>query len=179
MKLNTIRDNRGARKQSMRVGRGYGSGKGRTAGRGVKGQKSRTGVSVNGFEGGQMPIFRRLPKRGFHNIFRLKFVELNLGALQKAFDSKLLDAQKEVNGVALMEAGMIKNVKDGIRLLGKGTLTTKAVIRVAGATKSAAAAVEKIGGQLIVEPVPKTVLEKGKKTSQKEKKKTLVKKKKA
>ena len=167
MKLNEIRDNKGARKSLMRVARGYGSGKGRTGGRGIKGQKSRTGVSINAFEGGQMPVYRRLPKRGFVNIFRKSFSEINVGTLQKAIDAKLLKADKEINEVVLMEAGLIKKVKDGVRLLGNGELKTKLTIKVVGATKSAIAAVEKAGGQVVVEPIKKTVLEKGKKTSKK------------
>ena len=167
MKLNEIRDNKGARKSLMRVARGAGSGKGRTGGRGFKGQKSRTGVAVNAFEGGQMPVYRRLPKRGFVNIFRPVLSEINLGDLQKAFEKKLLKAEKEINEVVLMEAGLIKKVKDGVRLLGKGELKEKITIRVVGATKSAIAAVEKLGGQVIVEPIKKTVLVKGQKTSKK------------
>ena len=167
MKLNEIRDNKGARKSLMRVARGAGSGKGRTGGRGFKGQKSRTGVAVNAFEGGQMPVYRRLPKRGFVNIFRPQLSEINLGDLQKAFEKKLLKAEKEINEVVLMEAGLIKKVKDGVRLLGKGELKEKITIRVVGATKSAIAAVEKVGGQVIVEPIKKTVLVKGQKTSKK------------
>ena len=167
MKLNEIRDNKGARKSLMRVARGAGSGKGRTGGRGFKGQKSRTGVAVNAFEGGQMPVYRRLPKRGFVNIFRPQLSEINLGDLQKAFEKKLLKADKEINEVVLMEAGLIKKVKDGVRLLGNGDLKEKITIRVVGATKSAIAAVEKVGGQVVVEPLKKTVLVKGQKTSKK------------
>lgn len=167
MKLNEIRDNKGARKSLMRVARGAGSGKGRTGGRGFKGQKSRTGVAVNAFEGGQMPVYRRLPKRGFVNIFRPQLSEINLGDLQKAFEKKLLKADKEINEVVLMEAGLIKKVKDGVRLLGNGDLKEKVTIRVVGATKSAIAVVEKMGGQVIVEPIKKTVLVKGQKTSKK------------
>ena len=169
MKLNEIRDNKGARKQSMRVCRGVGSGKGRTGGRGFKGQKARTGVSINGFEGGQMSVFRRAPKRGFNNIFRLTFAEISLGRIQKAIDANILAADKEINAVALMEAGLVKNVRDGIKLLGSGEFSAKATIRVVGATQSAIAAVEKAGGQVIVEPKKKTVLTKGEKTSKKEK----------
>lgn len=169
MKLNEIRDNKGARKQSMRVARGVGSGKGRTGGRGIKGQKSRTGVAINGFEGGQMPVYRRAPKRGFNNIFRLTFAEINLGRIQKAIEDKILAADKEIDAIALMEAGLIKRMRDGIRLLGNGEFSSKAVIRVTGATKSAIAAVEKAGGQVIVELKKVTVLEKGVKTSKKEK----------
>ena len=167
MKLNEIRDNKGARKSLMRVARGAGSGKGRTGGRGFKGQKSRTGVSINAFEGGQMPVYRRLPKRGFVNIFRPAFSEINLADLQNAFEKKVLKAEKEINEVVLMEAGLIKKVKDGVRLLGKGELKEKITIHVVGATKSATAAVEKAGGQVIVEPLKKTVLVKGQKTSKK------------
>ena len=169
MKLNEIRDNKGARKGKMRVGRGVGSGKGRTGGRGFKGQKARTGVAVNGFEGGQMPIYRRLPKRGFNNIFRLDFVEINLGRLQKAIDDKVLDASKEINGVALMEAGLIKNIKDGVRLLGTGKFTAKATIKVAGASEAAQKAVAAAGGEVILDPKKPTVLVKGEKTSKKAK----------
>ena len=169
MKLNEIRDNKGARKSKMRVARGVGSGKGRTGGRGFKGQKARTGVAVNGFEGGQMPIYRRLPKRGFNNIFRLDFVEINLGRLQKAIDDKVLDASKEINGVSLMEAGLIKNIKDGVRLLGTGKFTAKATIKVAGASEAAQKAVAAAGGEVILEPKKPTVLVKGEKTSKKTK----------
>ena len=169
MKLNEIRDNEGARKPLMRVARGVGSGKGRTGGRGLKGQKARTGVAINGFEGGQMPVYRRAPKRGFNNIFRLTFTEINLDKIQKAIDEKVLSADQEINAISLMEAGLVKHVRDGIKLLGKGDLSVKATIRVAGATKSAIASVEKAGGQVIVEPKEKTVLTKGEKTSKKEK----------
>ncbi len=167
MKLNEIRDNKGARKGKMRVARGVGSGKGRTGGRGFKGQKARTGVAVNGFEGGQMPIYRRLPKRGFNNIFRLKFAEINLGRLQKAIDDNVLDASKEINGVSLMEAGLIKNIKDGVRLLANGKFTAKATIKVAGASEAAQKAVAAAGGEVILDPKKPTVLVKGVKTSKK------------
>lgn len=169
MKLNEIRDNKGARQKLMRVARGVGSGKGRTGGRGFKGQKARTGVSINGFEGGQTSVFRRAPKRGFNNIFRLTYTEVNLNTIQAALDAKVLAADSEINAVSLMEAGLIKNARDGIRLLGRGEFSSKAIIRVTGATKSAIAAVEKAGGQVIVEPKKKTVLTKGVKTSKKEK----------
>ena len=167
MKLNEIRDNKGARKGKMRVARGVGSGKGRTGGRGFKGQKARTGVAVNGFEGGQMPIYRRLPKRGFNNIFRLKFAEIKLGRLQKAIDDNVLDASKEINGVSLMEAGLIKNIKDGVRLLANGKFTAKATIKVAGASEAAQKAVTAAGGEVILDPKKPTVLVKGVKTSKK------------
>lgn len=168
MKLNEIRDNKGARKGLMRVARGVGSGKGRTGGRGIKGQKSRTGVAVNGFEGGQMPIYRRLPKRGFNNPFKPEFVEVNLSALQNAIDAKVLDASKEIDGVALMEAGVIKTMKDGVRLLGKGTLTAKVTVNVAGASEAAKKAVEDAGGKVVLSPKQPTVLVKGQKTSKKQ-----------
>ncbi len=151
MKLNQVRDNEGARKERTRVARGYGSTKGRTAGRGVKGQKSRSGVAVNGFEGGQMPIYRRLPKRGFNNIFRLDFVEVNLNRLQAAIDAGSLDAGKEINAVALMEAGVIRRAKDGIRILGKGELKSKVTVRVAGISTKAKEAIEALGGEVIVD----------------------------
>jgi large subunit ribosomal protein L15 len=155
MKLNDIRDNEGARKERIRVGRGIGSSKGKTGGRGVKGQTSRTGVAINGFEGGQMPIYRRLPKRGFNNIFRLDYSEVNLDRLQKAVDAGKLDAKATVNGEALVKAGVLSTVKDGVRLLGRGSLTAKLTLEVAGATESAKAAVEKAGGKVVV-LAPKT-----------------------
>jgi len=155
MKLNDIRDNEGARKERLRIGRGIGSSKGKTGGRGVKGQTSRTGVAINGFEGGQMPIYRRLPKRGFNNIFRLDYSEVNLDRLQKAVDAGKLDAKATVNGEALVKAGVLSTVKDGVRLLGRGSLTAKLTLEVAGATESAKAAVEKAGGKVVV-LAPKT-----------------------
>ena len=154
MKLNQVRDNEGARKGRTRVARGYGSGKGRTAGRGVKGQTSRSGVAINGFEGGQMPIYRRLPKRGFNNIFRLDYVEVNLSRLQTAIDAGSLDAEKEINAVALMEAGVVRRAKDGIRILGKGELKSKVTVRVAGISAKAKEAIEALGGQVILEEKP-------------------------
>src|ERR1700753_3266336 len=122
MKLNDLRDNRGARKEAMSVGRGIGSGKGKTCGRGVKGQKSRTGVSIRGFEGGQMPLHRRMPKRGFNNIFANDYSELNLGRLQKAVDDKMLDASAKITEEVLRKAGLVHKSRDGIRLLGKGEI---------------------------------------------------------
>jgi large subunit ribosomal protein L15 len=150
MKLNDLRDNAGARKARMRVGRGIGSGKGKTAGRGVKGQTSRTGVAINGFEGGQMPIYRRLPKRGFKNPFRQDYAEVNLDRLQKAIDGGKLSANETITGAALVAAGVISQVKSGVRLLGRGALTAKVTIEVAGVTPSAQAAVEKAGGAVVV-----------------------------
>ena len=154
MKLNQVRDNDGARKGRTRIARGYGSGKGRTAGRGVKGQTSRSGVAINGFEGGQMPIYRRLPKRGFSNIFRSEFVEVNLSRLQSAIDAGSLNAEKEINAVALMEAGVIRRAKDGIRILGKGELKSKVTVHVAGISAKAKEAIEKLGGQVIIDEKP-------------------------
>ncbi|HWA49208.1 MAG TPA: 50S ribosomal protein L15 [Dongiaceae bacterium] len=156
MKLNQLSDNPGARKSRIRVGRGIGSGKGKTGGRGGKGQTARSGVAVKGFEGGQMPLFRRLPKKGFNNIFRLDLTEVNLGRLQAAIESKRLDPKGTINGEALVAAGLLSRVRDGVRLLGKGELKTKLTIEVAGASKSAIAAVEKLGGSVIVKaPKPK------------------------
>jgi len=155
MKLNDLRDNEGARKERIRVGRGIGSGKGKTGGRGVKGQTSRTGVAINGFEGGQMPIYRRLPKRGFTNIFRLDYSEVNLDRLQQAVDAGKLDISATINGEALVKSGVLSTVKDGVRLLGRGTLTAKLTLEVAGATEAAKAAVEKAGGKVVV-LAPKT-----------------------
>ncbi|QJP13012.1 50S ribosomal protein L15 [Starkeya sp. ORNL1] len=144
--LNDIRDNEGSRKKRMRVGRGIGSGKGKTGGRGVKGQTSRTGVAVKGFEGGQMPLHRRLPKRGFHNIFRLDFNEVSLDRIQTAIDAGKLDASKPVTEAALVAAGALRRVKQGVRVLGTGELKAKVTLEVAHATKTAVAAVEKAGG---------------------------------
>ena len=150
MKLNEIRDNDGARKGRMRICRGIGSGKGKTGGRGGKGQTARTGVAINGFEGGQMPLYRRLPKRGFNNIFANKYAEINLGRLQAAIDKGVVDASKEINVDVLREAGVVKQTFDGLRLLGNGELTAKVTIKVAGSTESAKAAVEIVGGQVLI-----------------------------
>lgn len=151
MKLNQLSDNSGARKNRIRVGRGIGSGKGKTGGRGVKGQKSRSGVAIKGFEGGQMPIYRRLPKRGFKNPFRKEFAVVNLGRLQQAIDDKRIDAKKTIDTAALVEAGLVgRRVKDGVRILAKGELKTKVTIEVAGASEAAIAAVEKAGGKIVV-----------------------------
>jgi len=154
MKLNEIRDNAGARKNRMRVGRGIGSGKGKTSGRGVKGQTSRTGVAIKGFEGGQMPLHRRLPKRGFVNIFAKDYSVANLGKIQQAIESGKLDAGQPITGEILVAAGVAQNSRDGVRLLGKGALTTKASFVVTGASASAIAAVEALGGTVTV-TVPK------------------------
>jgi len=146
MKLNELTDNSGARKNRKRVGRGPGSGTGKTAGRGMKGQKSRSGVAIKGFEGGQMPLYRRLPKRGFNNIFRKQFVELGTGRLQTAIDTKKVDAEKEITAENLVEAGVLRRTKDGVRLLVNGELSVKVTITVSGASKGAVAMVEKAGG---------------------------------
>ena len=146
MKLSDIADNAGARKKRMRVGRGIGSGKGKTSGRGGKGQTARSGVRIKGFEGGQMPMHRRLPKRGFNNIFALDFVEINLDRIQQAIDAKKLDAGSVINAEALVKSGALRRAKDGVRLLGRGEITAKVNIEVHGASKSAIAAVEKAGG---------------------------------
>ena len=150
MKLTDLRDNPGARKGRMRVGRGIGSGKGKTAGRGQKGQKARSGVAIKGFEGGQMPLHMRLPKRGFNNIFAKDFAEVNLGQVQKLIESGKLDANSLIDHAALQAAGVARGGKDGVRLLAKGSLTAKAQFKVAGASKSAVAAVEQAGGSVEV-----------------------------
>ena len=148
MKLTDIRDNPGARKARLRVGRGIGSGKGKTGGRGQKGQKSRSGVAIKGFEGGQMPLHMRLPKRGFNNPFAKDYAEVNLGMVQKFIDAKKLDAEKVVDHEALKAAGLARGGKDGVRLLGKGELKAKVQFKVAGASKGAIEAVEKAGGSV-------------------------------
>ncbi|PAY05173.1 50S ribosomal protein L15 [Bradyrhizobium sp. UFLA03-84] len=148
MKLSDIADNAGSRKKRMRVGRGIGSGKGKTSGRGGKGQTARSGVRIKGFEGGQMPMHRRLPKRGFNNIFRLDFAEINLDRLQEAIDNKLVNASETVTVETLVKAGVLRRAKDGLRLLGRGEIKTKLTIEAYGASKSAIAAVEKAGGSV-------------------------------
>ena len=150
MKLNELRDNDGSRYKAKRVGRGIGSGKGKTAGSGVKGQSSRTGVAINGFEGGQMPIYRRLPKRGFNVPFPKEFSEINLGRLQKAIDEKRIDASKPINAELLQSVGLIGKIYDGVRLLARGEITAKVSIEVVGASAAAIAAVEKAGGSVII-----------------------------
>ena len=155
MKLNDIRDNEGARHRKMRVGRGIGSGKGKTSGRGQKGQKSREGVSINGFEGGQMPLHMRIPKRGFNNIFAKDFAEVNLGQIQKLVDEKKLDAAALIDHAALKAAGVARGGKDGVRVLAKGALTAKLSFKVAGVSASAKDAIEKAGGSVeVIEVVP-------------------------
>jgi large subunit ribosomal protein L15 len=148
MKLSDIADNAGARKKRMRVGRGIGSGKGKTSGRGGKGQTARSGVRIKGFEGGQMPLHRRLPKRGFNNVFRVEFAEINLDRIQQAVDSRLIDVKETVNAESLVKSGVVRRAKGGIRLLGRGELKAKLNMEVHGASKSAIAAVEKAGGSV-------------------------------
>ena len=150
MKLNELRDNPGARKARKRVGRGIGSGLGKTSGHGQKGQKARSGVAIKGFEGGQMPIHMRLPKRGFNSLASKAFAEVNLGRLQAAIDAGKIDAAAKIDGGVLVEAGFIRRVGDGVRLLGKGELSAKVEIEVTGASKAAIAAVEKAGGSVTV-----------------------------
>ncbi|HVV95196.1 MAG TPA: 50S ribosomal protein L15 [Hyphomicrobiales bacterium] len=150
MDLNDLRDNPGAAKGRMRIGRGIGSGKGKTGGRGVKGQKARTGVAVKGFEGGQMPLHRRLPKRGFVNIFRRELNELNLGRLQAAVDAGKIDAAQPVTVESLVAAGVLSKPLAGVKILGNGELTAKLTLEVAKASKSAVAAIEKAGGSVKV-----------------------------
>ncbi len=148
MKLNQLHPRPGSTKTPKLLGRGIGSGLGKTSGRGVKGQKARTGVAVNGFEGGQMPLFRRLPKRGFTSIHKKKYVPLNIGALQAALDSGRIDAKDAVTAEALVTAGIIRRALDGVRLLGDGELKAKLTIEVAGASQKAIEAVEKAGGSV-------------------------------
>lgn len=150
MKLNELKDNAGARKGKIRVGRGIGSGKGKTGGRGVKGQKSRTGVSINGFEGGQMPLFRRLPKRGFTSLNRKEYEVINLSDLQRLVDEKKVDASKPLTAEVLKAAGLVRNNKDGIKLLAKGALTSKVTVEVAKASETAQEAVKKAGGKVVL-----------------------------
>ena len=148
MKLNELRNNEGATKKRMRVGRGPGSGKGKTAGRGVKGQKARSGVAVAGFEGGQMPLHMRMPKRGFNNPFAKEFAEVNLWRIEQAIAAGKLDAKGDIDADTLLKAGVIRRVKDGVKLLGKGELTSKLTLTVYSATASAREAVENAGGTL-------------------------------
>ncbi|GLQ35113.1 50S ribosomal protein L15 [Amylibacter marinus] len=150
MKLNELRDNAGATKKRKRIGRGPGSGTGKMGGRGIKGQKSRSGVSINGYEGGQMPLYMRLPKRGFNNINAKTHAVVNLGLLQKFIDAKKIDAKKPITEEVLVESGLVRRVKDGVRILAKGELKAKVELTVTGASKSAVAAVEKAGGTLTV-----------------------------
>jgi large subunit ribosomal protein L15 len=150
MKLTELADNPGSRKKRMRVGRGIGSGKGKQAGRGGKGQTARSGVRIKGFEGGQMPLHRRLPKRGFNNVFALDLVEINLDRVQDAIDSGKLDTSGVVNAEALVKSGALRRARDGVRLLGRGEIKAKVAFELHGASKSAIAAVEKAGGSVKV-----------------------------
>ena len=152
MKLNALRDRDGSTQSRKRVGRGIGSGRGKTCGSGHKGQKARSGVSIKGFEGGQMPIHRRLPKRGFTNIFRKKYVEVNLSRIQSALDAGVLDKSKPITAQVLVSSGVISKPKDGVRILGMGMLKDKLEIHAVGASKSAQTAIEKAGGTLILPP---------------------------
>ena len=155
MRLNELRDNPGATKEKKRVGRGPGSGKGKTAGRGIKGQKSRSGVAINGYEGGQMPLYQRLPKRGFNNINAKRYAVINLGILQKFIDSGKLDVKSTLNEDVLLNSGLVRRVWDGVRLLNKGQITSKVNIEVTGASKTAVAAIEKAGGTVkVLKSVP-------------------------
>src|SRR5690242_6543225 len=148
MKLHEIADNAGSRKKRMRVGRGIGSGKGKQSGRGGKGQTARTGVRIKGFEGGQMPMHRRLPKRGFNNVFRVEYAEINLDRLQQAIDAKAIEVGAVINAESLVKSGVLRRSKAGVRLLGRGEIKAKINIEVHGASKSAVAAVEKAGGSV-------------------------------
>jgi large subunit ribosomal protein L15 len=148
MKLNDLRDNEGATHSKKRLGRGIGSGSGKTAGRGVKGQKARSGVAINGFEGGQMPLYRRLPKRGFKNVFAKDFNTVSVARIQAAVDAKKLDVKEAVTAEALVKAGVIRRAKDGVRLLGDGELKAKLAFEIAGASKTAIEKVEKAGGSV-------------------------------
>jgi large subunit ribosomal protein L15 len=150
MKLNQIADRPGSRKDRTRIGRGIGSGKGKTGGRGGKGQTARSGVRIKGFEGGQMPLHRRLPKRGFNKPFQIKLHEVNLGRVQQAIDAGKLDAGAAVDAAAMIKAGLLRRAHDGVRLLGNGELKAKVAFSVWGASKSAVAAVEKAGGSVTI-----------------------------
>ena len=154
MKLHELRDNDGATKRRQRVGRGPGSGKGKTGGRGIKGQKSRSGVAINGYEGGQMPLYQRLPKRGFNKPNRKAYAVVNLGLIQKFIDAGKLNADETVTEDALISSGLVRRKLDGVRVLAKGDVTSKLTIEVTGASKSAIAAVEKAGGSLSVKTAP-------------------------
>ena len=157
MKLNELSDNAGATKKRKRVGRGPGSGIGKMGGRGIKGQKSRSGVAINGYEGGQMPLYQRLPKRGFNKPNRKQYSVVNLGLIQKFVDAKKIDAKKAITEDVLIESGLIRRKRDGIRVLAKGEVTAKLNLTVTGASKSAVEAVEKAGGKLtIAAPVAET-----------------------
>ncbi len=156
MKLNEIQDNAGSSRSPKRVGRGIGSGTGKTSGRGENGQKSRSGVSLLGFEGGQMPLYRRLPKRGFNNPFSKQYAEVNVGELQRAVDAGRIDAKQSITDKVLVDSGLARKTRDGVRLLGKGELKSKLEIKVASASKGGISAVEKVGGSVILpDPIEK------------------------
>jgi large subunit ribosomal protein L15 len=155
MNLNELRDNPGARLKSKRLGRGIGSGKGKTSGKGHKGQSAREGVALNGFEGGQLPIYRRLPKRGFHNLFRKSYAPVNLGALDAAIEAGKIDGSQPITEATLFAAGLATNNKDGIRLLAEGKITRAITITVSGASATAKAAVEEAGGSVTTTVAPK------------------------
>jgi large subunit ribosomal protein L15 len=157
MNLNELRDNPGSRLKFKRLGRGIGSGKGKTSGKGVKGQKAREGVSLNGFEGGQLPIYRRLPKRGFHNLFRKSYAPVNLGALDAAIVAGKIDGSQPITEAVLFAAGLATNNKDGIRLLAEGTISRAITVTVSGASATAKAAVEAAGGSVTTTVAPKAV----------------------
>jgi large subunit ribosomal protein L15 len=169
MKLNQLSPNKGATKRKMRVGRGIGSGKGKTSGRGVKGQKARTGVTVNGFEGGQTPLYRRIPKSGFTNIHARDIVTVTTGRLQEAIDAKLLDPKNALDEAGLVQAKVIRRKRDGVKLLFKGDLKAKINLTLTGATKGAIAAVEKAGGKVTLLPEKVNKLATGKRAGQKTK----------
>jgi len=164
MKLNEIRDNPGARHYEKRLGRGIGSGLGKTSGKGHKGQKARAGVALHAFEGGQMPLHRRLPKRGFNNIFAKTYVEVNLDKLQQAVDAGKLDGSKPVDAEAIRNAGLVKQTRDGVRVLGRGDLKAKLDLQVAGVSTSARAAVEKAGGSVTIVGAEKAAAREANKT---------------
>ncbi len=159
MKLNELRDNPGSRLKSKRLGRGIGSGKGKTSGKGVKGQKAREGVALNGFEGGQLPIYRRLPKRGFTNHFRKEYAAVNLGALDAAIAAGRLDAAQPITEAALIGAGLARGGRDGVRLLGEGAISRAVTISVSGASATARAAIEAAGGSVTTTVAPKAATE--------------------
>lgn len=164
MKLNEIKDNEGARTRSRRVGRGIGSGRGKTSGKGHKGQRARSGVALHAFEGGQMPLHRRLPKRGFNNKWAKRYVEVNLDQLQKAVDNARIDTAKPVDAAAITAAGIVRRTRDGVRVLGRGELKAKLDLVVAGASKAAAQAVEAAGGSVTIVDAEKRAAAEARKT---------------
>lgn len=169
MKLNELTFKEGAKHNYKRVGRGIGSGKGKTSGSGVKGQKSRSGVAINGFEGGQMPLYMRLPKHGFNNSFAKNYATISLGRLQQAIDKKMIDAKNAIDADTLLKAKVISHKRDGVRLIGGGTLKSKVTLKITGATKTASEAVEKAGGsvEIVKKEVAPVVRKKAKSNGQK------------